>query len=98
MKCKGGIVPPRARSATCSGRDVSIVGARQEIVAVDRNGGTGTRLLGRRRNRPHHPPVTGYFPALTSGRPVRQRQAELHVGLNLKKIFSPEQNSGARNI
>ncbi len=99
MKWDGGFVWSWARGARqrCSGRDFTN-GARQEIVTFDRNGRTGTRLLRRRRDRPDDAPVACYCSALGSRRPVGERHAQLHFVLNLKKIFSPEQNSGARNV
>ncbi len=81
----------------CSGRNFSTV-ARQEIVALYRNGGAGTWLLGGRRDRPDDASVAGYFRALGSSSPVGKRHAQLDFVLDLKKIFSPEQNSGARNV
>ena len=99
MKWDGGLVWSCARGAgrRCSGREFSTV-TRQEIVALYRNRRTGTRLLGGRRDRPDDAPVTCHFRPLGSSRPVGERHAQLHFVLNLKKIFSPEQNSGARNV
>ena len=99
MKCTGWIVPWRAsRAKRCSGGDFSTVHAGQEIVALDQNSGARARLVGGGRDRPHHSTVAGHFRALASSCPIGERQAKFQIGLNLKKIFSPEQNSGARNI
>jgi hypothetical protein len=88
----------RTRAKRCSGGDFSTVHAGQEIVALDQNSGARARLVGGGRDRPHHSTVAGHFRALASSCPVGERQSKFQIGLNLKKIFSPEQNSGARNV